>query len=236
MKYFPAILFFLFLLACGSPDINNIQYFSEIPSIIVSENDQEYVKNKYTEFTSESLDTAKGPCGFASYMIDFDNQPQNTPPFEIGSFVWENFPLSSFKMMSGEITDSYTELMLGVSDTIILNQYFFFSVKQNVPAEEKYRYELLCNTDSIETDSITNIKSTIMFLRAEKIQAQNDTVKITTLTPVVFDLSTFLENQIQQGNDSFASFKLKYASRTNSEGNIVYAYYSKNPIKIVLNP
>ena len=216
------------LLSCKPIDIKNEQHFSDVVSIVVFDNDIKYIKNSYSTFLAQGLDTIQGEtCGFASYIVNYDEQPAITPPFEADLISWKRFDVSSFQYMSGSILDTYKETMLSISSVLNLNQFMFLTVDQKTPEDYIYNYELLCCKDSVDKNDIIT-----MYLKTKLGVQGIDTVPVNRKSMIAFNIFPFLEDQIKQGNDSLIQFNIKYSSKTDPIGNPVYSSYKSNPVKI----
>ncbi len=226
MKLYNILLFFpcLFLVGCASQS-SDIQTFSGVPSIIVYENDNPYLKNNYSTFSSPALDTIPDEtCGIAWYTVDYQNQPSTPPPFSANLTYWETIPQSPFQLMSGEMNDIYKDTMLSVNPVSLLNQFIFLSIE----SDNTLNYELLCNIDSLDKNNITN-----MYLRAKSDSQNKDSLSTDIETIAVFNIYPFIYEQVLQGKDTI-SFNIQYASKTDSVGNILYSGIKQNPFKIIL--
>ena len=220
------------LVSCVPLNVKNEQHFSDVVSIVVHENDVKYIKNTYTTFVAQALDTIpEETCGYATYFVDFDAQPSNVPPFEANLISWDKLDTSTFKYMSGNILDSsYKDTLLSISSILNLDHFMFISVTQKVPEDYIFSYRLLCPKDSVDSLGIVS-----MYLETKKLDLQGiDTIPVNRTPLIVFNILPFLEDQIKQGNDSLVQFNLNYSYRTDSIGNPVYSSYKSNPVTIKL--
>ena len=227
--------FILFvLISCNSLDVKNQQNFSNVLSIVVYENDVKCIKNAFSTFVAQALDTIpEETCGYATYIVDFDVQSSNVPPFEANLISWDKLDTSTFKYMSGSILESsYKDTLLSIASISNLDHFMFISVTQNVPEDYIFNYKLVCPKDSVDSLGIVS-----MYLKAKELDPQGiDTIPVSRTSLIAFNILPFLEDQIKQGNDSLVQINLKFSYRTDSIGNPVYSSYKSNPVKIKLNP
>ncbi|MDR0232654.1 MAG: hypothetical protein LBI82_11125 [Dysgonamonadaceae bacterium] len=219
-------LLIIFVLSSCSPlDVKNEQRFTDVVSIVISEDGVKYIKNRFSTFISQNLDTIpEETCGFASYIVDFDNQPVQVPPYRADSILWNKIDTSTFRYMSGSILKSYNDIFLSVALDLHLNQFIFFTVGQKVPEDYSYRYELLCNKDSVDKNGIIT-----MYLKTKIDVPGVDTIPVNRKSLIAFNIRAFWDNQIAQGKDSII-FNLKYSSKIDSMGNPIYSSYGSKPI------
>ena len=212
--------------SCNPLNIKNEQGFSDVLSIVVNKDGVKYIKNSYSTFTAQALDTIpEESCGVASYIVDYENQPANTPPYEANLISWKKLG-SPFKYISGSIHDSYNDTVLSISSVLNLEHFMFLYVDQKVPEDYVYGYELLCCKDSVENERM------VMYLKTKLYSEGIDSISRNRSSIIAFDILPFLEDQIKQGNDSLIQFNLKYSYKTDLIGNLIYSAYKSNPIKI----
>jgi len=220
--------FILFVfVSCKPLDVKNQQYFTGVVSIVVNENDVKYIKNTFSTFVAQGLDTIpEETCGRATYFVDFDVQPSSVPPFEANLISWDRLDTSTFKYMSGNIIDStYNNTMLSISFTLNLNHFIFITATtRKAPNDSIYSYKLLCNKDSVNNNIIN------MYLKAS-LEPKIGAISIDSITLIAFNILPFWEDQIAQGKDTI-KFNLNYSNRTDSIGNPIYSSYISNPIKL----
>lgn len=221
----------LVLVSCIPLDIKNEQHFSEVISIVVNENKD--IKNSFSTFSLDIKPEGAGVCGLASYTVDFENQPAGTPPFEAKYINWIEIDTSAFRYIPASIADStymdsifsnsaYKDTLLSVASVLNLDHFMFITATQKVLEDDIYSYELLCDADSVIT----------VYLSARLDSQGVDTIPVSKSQVIAFDILPFLEDQIQQGNDSLIRFNLQYASRTDSTGKPKYLPYRSNPVKL----
>ena len=216
--------------SCNSLDFKNKQSFSDIASIIVVEEGEKYIKNSYSIFSSLSLDTIpEGTCGLASYFVDYDNQLSDKLPFNAELISWNTLDVSSFQLEPEIISDEYTNTIVSIVSTTLVDQFLFLPITQRMSYDSVFDYELLCNTDSVDSREVIN-----MYLRARLVTQGADTTKTDRNVMLTFNILPFLEQQVLQGNDSLIQFNLNYANKFDSETGLRYLSYKSNPVKILL--
>jgi hypothetical protein len=210
---FVIILSFV-LVSCTPLDVRNEQRFSDVISIVTEDKD---IKNSFATF---SLDIKpEGDWGIASYMVDFENQPANTPPFQARLISWDKRDTSAFRYMPEVIDSTYKDTLLSISSVLNLDHFMFITATQRALRDDVYSYELVCKVDSFIT----------MYLNAKLDSRGIDTIRVERKPLIAFNISPLWDEQIAQGNDSIIRFNLKYSSRTDS---IRYSPYKNNPIKL----
>ena len=208
------------LVSCIPLDVKNEQHFSDVISIVVADKE---IKNSISNFSLDSK--PEGVCGRATYTVNFDNQPANVPPFQARLISWNEIKLSTFRYTS-DIETSYKDPLLSIASVLNLDHFMFITTTQRAFRDDKYIYELVCRTDSVN--------NTNMFLHTKLYEQGTDTISVIGRSLIAFDIRAFLSNQIAQGNDSIIQFNLQYATRTDSIGKLVYSAYNRNPIKITV--
>jgi len=235
MNFLKISCFFIvfFIVSCNPIEMGNEQHFSGILSIVVNENGIKTIENKFSTFTVQDLGLDTIPeetCGLASFVVDFDNQPEKTPPFDAKLLSWEKLGTSTFRIQ-GEITDAYEDTLYSASFDQNLRHFIFLIVNhQKMLKDDIYRYELLCCKDSVDVKGIMT-----MYLKTKHDTQGIDTVPMNRSFLIAFNIRTLWNEQTAQGNDTL-KFNLKYSNRTDSIGNIIYSSYGKNPVKLPLIP
>ena len=234
MNFFRISCFFItfVLVSCNPIDIRNEQRFSDVLSIVVSENGVKYIENRFSTFLIEGLDTIpEETCGFASYVVDFENQPKETPPFEARLLSWKELGASTFRYIQGGILSDYKDTLFSASFNSNLRHFIFLTVNhQKILKDDDYRYELLCCKDSVDKNGIMT-----MYLKTKLNSPGTDSVRVNINYLIAFNIRKLWDEQIAQGNDSLIRFNLKYSNRTDSVGNIIYSLYNKT-VRIPLIP
>lgn len=173
----------------------------------------------------DNRDLKDGDCLFISFTIDFDNQPSTNyyTATKIGYAVIDQADIED-KSTSEIIEDEYTDSIIGMGYTYLDNKLFIQTV-QYAAQKQEYKYELVCNTDSIDEEN--NIYN--LYLRASKNNTASGTLQ-NQVYSYAFDMVDFYN---QHGSDGKISFNVKFKSGEDAEQNDIYSLVNLEPVTIV---
>ena len=222
--------FLLGFVSCLDDKNDSVWTFYNEPAIVQYVGEKAMLKTSYGRFSVPNLsDTIKsGDYLWADFIVNFDKQPNKTDTTATNLRyvkIRDHEDDNAVIIKSGDMTDAYDDsISIAVLYRNIIGNVLFFGFEQNAPKGQTYKYEIICNTDSIiEKD---NREWPILYIRSMK--TNQPTGNPTTVTSHFgFDMSEFV-SKYKEDNSKLSLF-IKYKNKT-KDGADFYKSFQTFPI------
>lgn len=211
-------------------DDEPVWYFYNEPAIVQYSNSKPMLKTAYGRFYVPNLsDTLKtGDHLWASFTVDFNSQPNAGDTTAVGlSYIkiMDHATDNSVIIKAGDMVDTYNDSITTAKlYNSVIGNVLFFGFDQSAPKGQTYKYEIICNTDSVVVKD--GKEWPVLFIRS--VKANSPSGDPTTVSSAFgFDMSKFV-SKYKDSNDNVLLY-IKYKNGTR-KGEDSYKSFQTFPI------
>ena len=205
--------------SCLDDNSDSVWTFYNEPVIVQYVGEKAMLQTSYGRFSVPYLsDTIKsGDYLWADFIVNFDNQPNTSDTIATNLKyvkIRDHEDDNSVIIKSGDMTDDYNDsISTAVLYKNIIGNVLFFGFEQKAPKGQTYKYEIICNTDSlIEKD---NKKWPVLYIKSMKTNQPSGN-PTTIISHFGFDMSEFVSNYKEDSNNKLSLY-IKYQNRTKND-------------------
>ena len=212
-------------------DKEPIWYFYDEPALVKFEDNIPIIKTTHGDVRLASLsDTLKsGDYLWTSFTVDLGNQPYADETLAT-NFNYKKIGVNTVKFATGEMDDDYTDV-INVSSLYQrrIGNTLFFNFEHDAAREQQYDYEIICNTDSLNTSSDGQEVPTL-YLRSKKTHVISGRNNVTVVHHFGFDMTQYIE-KYKINDKNTVELYIKYLHEK-KDGKDVYKSFKTKPITV----
>ena len=195
--------------------------FSDEPAIIAVKGSDTLLKTFDGAFHAHGLspNLRNGDCLLANFVIDMGKQPVANQ-IQLHSLTYKQMMKNFVRIASGEMQDEYEDAIVKASVYIrYVDSVLFFLFEQQAGA---YKYEIICNTDSIEKHGGRDIPK--LYIRSAQTGASDAKINYSA-----FDMAAFVKQYSDPGTKKTPLF-LNYKTGNSADGKDIYRKFDNYPL------
>jgi hypothetical protein len=195
--------------------------FSDEPAIVAIKGSDTLLKTFDGAFLAHGLtpNLRNGDCLVANFIVDMGKQPVENR-IQLHNLTYKMAGRNSVHIASGDMQDEYTDAIAKASVYVrYVDSVLFFILEQEAGA---YKYEIICNTDSIEKHGGRDIPK--LYIRSAKTGTSDAKINYSA-----FDMTAFVRQYADPATKKVPLF-LNYKTGNSQDGKDIYRKFDNYPL------